>query len=71
MGRTPKSWTKAEREMIQTRTASLRAIGLSRERARQQAEAEVRHGLPMVDVIVVDDEGNVEPRRSRQSILDW
>jgi hypothetical protein len=55
---------------IRKAVADLRALGMSRERARQQAEAEERKGLGATDVLLVDDEGNIEPRPSRKSILD-
>jgi hypothetical protein len=44
MKRTPKLWTKAERAAIRKAVAELRALGMSPERAQQQAEAEVRKG---------------------------
>jgi hypothetical protein len=71
MDRPPKSWTKAERAAICKAVAELRALGMSRARALAQARAEVRKRLSMTDVFVVDDDGNVEPRPSEKSILDW
>jgi hypothetical protein len=69
MGRTPKSWTADERAAIAMAVDELVAIGMDLERAQQQAEAEVRKLRP--DVLVVNEDGSVEPRRSEKSILDW
>jgi hypothetical protein len=71
MGRTLKSRTADERAAIRKAVAELRALGMSRERALAQARAEAWKGASMIDVFVVDEDGNIEPRPSGKSILDW
>jgi hypothetical protein len=69
MIKTPKSWTADERAAIAKAVDELVAIGMDRERALAQARAEARKLRP--DVLVVDEDGNVRPRQSTKSILDW
>jgi hypothetical protein len=71
MGRKRKSWTADERAAIKKAVAELLAVRMDLERAQQQAEAEVRNARSLMDVVVVDDDGNIEPRPSGKSILDW
>jgi hypothetical protein len=61
--------TKADRTAIRKAVAELRALGMDRERALVQARVEVRKLRP--DLLVVDEDGNVRPRQSTKSILDW